>query len=265
MQTVRKLITYTVLWLSFSVFAQSNVAQNENVSPLNVARPSNFEDYLVQLAITNSPELEGSKYDIEMRKQEISLAKKDWTKNLQTGLNFNDVSFPYFLKYNLGIDRYFGKTIDTSRFSRIATYPLWQIGLGVNFADVFQRKNKIKFAENRKKLSETEMNFKRQKLKAEVLKRYQEYLVTLEILKVRLESQDAADANKVQIAALFKANKATFTDYNEANKTYADSRENTIKGESDIKLKKIALEELIFVKWEQVEKVKATYDVLKKN
>jgi outer membrane protein TolC len=262
---VRKLITLCAIWLAFGLNAQSTLAQNENVSPSNQQRPTSFEDYLVQLALTSSPELEGSKYEIETRKQEISMAKKDWTKNLQTGLNFNDVSFPYFLRYNLGIKKWFGETIDTNRFSRIATFPLWQVGLGVNFADLFQRKNKIKFAENKKKMSEADANLKRQKLKAEVLTRYQEYLATLEILKVRLESQDAADANKVQMAALFKANKASFTDYNEANKTYADARESTIKGEFEIKIKKIALEELVNTKWENLEKVKASYDVLKKN
>jgi outer membrane protein TolC len=262
---VRKLITLCAIWLAFGLNAQSTLAQNENVSPSNQQRPTSFEDYLVQLALTSSPELEGSKYEIETHKQEISLAKKDWTKNMQAGVNLNDVSLPYFLKYNLGIDRIGGKLIDTTRFARIATYPLWQIGMSLNFGDLIQRKHKIKFAENKKKMSESEANFKRQKIKAEVLKRYQEYLATLEILKVRLESQDAADANKVQMAALFKANKASFTDYNEANKTYADARESTIKGEFEIKIKKIALEELVNTKWENLEKVKASYDVLKKN
>jgi outer membrane protein TolC len=262
---VRKLITLCSLWLAFNINAQSTFAQNENISPMSQSRPTSFEDYLVQLALNSSPELEGSKYEIESHKQEIALAKKDWTKNMQAGVNLNDVSLPYFVKYNLGIDKIGKDFIDTSRFARIATFPLWQIGLSVNFGDLIQRKHKIKFAESKKKMSESDANLKRQKLKAEVLTRYQEYLATLEILKVRLESQDAADANKVQLAALFKANKATFTDYNEANKTFADARESTIKGEFEIKLKKIALEELVNTKWENLEKVKATYDAIKKN
>jgi outer membrane protein TolC len=262
---VRKLITFCSFWLAFNLNAQSTFAQNENISPMSQSRPTSFEDYLVQLALNSSPELEGSKYEIESHKQEIALAKKDWTKNMQAGVNLNDVSLPYFVKYNLGVDRIGNNLIDTTRFARIATYPLWQIGLSVNFGDLIQRKHKIKFAESKKKMSESDANLKRQKLKAEVLTRYQEYLATLEILKVRLESQDAADANKVQLAALFKANKATFTDYNEANKTFADARENTIKGEYEIKLKKIALEELVNTKWENLEKVKATYDAIKKN
>jgi outer membrane protein TolC len=262
---VRKLITLCSFWLAFNINAQSNYTQNENISPMSQSRPTSFEDYLVQLALNSSPELEGSKYEIESHKQEIALARKDWTKNMQAGVNLNDVSLPYFVKYNLGIDRIGGNLIDTTRFARIATYPLWQIGLSVNFGDLIQRKHKIKFAESKKKMSESDANLKRQKLKAEVLTRYQEYLATLEILKVRLESQDAADANKVQLAALFKANKATFTDYNEANKTFADARESTIKGEFEIKLKKIALEELVNTKWETLEKVKATYDSIKKN
>lgn len=268
-QTILKLLPIILLALFFSNFL---FAQNPAQKPLifgnnntNIpTKPNNFEEYLVQLALTNSPELEGARYDIEARNAEIGIAKKEWMRNLSGGFNFNDVSFPYFLKYNLGWDTYFGKTIDTNRFSRIATYPLWNINLGINLFDLKSRKNRIQFAENRKKISIAEETFKRQKIRGEVLKRYQEFLETYEILKIRLQALDVADANKTQISSLFSVNKAKFEDYNTANKTYFEALESKSRSESDVKLKRIALEEMIGVKWESVEKVKESYDVLKK-
>ena len=248
------------------------IAQNPAQKPLvfgnnnttSVTKPTNFEEYLVQLAITNSPELEGAKYEIDARGEEIGIAKKEWLRNISGGFNFNDVSFPYFVKYNLGFDNYFGSRIDTTRFSRIATYPLWNINLGINLYDINSRKNKVKFAEDRKKISVAQETFKKQQIRGEVLKRYQEFLATFEILKIRLQALDAAEANKTQISSLFSVNKARFEDYNIANKTYFEALESKSHSESDIKLKKIALEEIIGVRWESVEKVKESYDVLKK-
>ncbi len=258
---MRKLIILVVILNStFPSFAQKIVAQNENVSPVSNMRPSTFEDYLVQLAWTSSPEAEGFKYEIDSKKQDVELAKREWFRNLQAGINVNDVSLPYNLYYNLGIKRWFGRDIDPTRFSSIATIPFWQVGVGLNFGDLINRKYKIKGAEDKRKMVETDLNFIKQKIKAEVLKRYQEYLVAIEILKVRLQSLDATESNKTQISSLFAINKASFQDYNEANKAYIEALESKIRSESEVKIKRLAIEELIGVKWESVEKVKVTYD-----
>lgn len=258
---MRKLIIVIILLNAiYPSFSQKVVAQNENISPNATVRPATFEDYLVQLAWTNSPEAEGNKYDIDAKKQQIELAKKEWTRNLMAGINVNDVSLPYNLYYTLGVREIFGREIDKNRFSTIATYPFWQIGAGVNFGDLLNRKHKIKIAESQKKMSESELNLTKQKIKAEILKRYQEYLLSIEILKVRLQSLDAAESNKTQISSLFSINKASFQDYNEALKTYVDALENKIKSETEVKIRKLAMEELLGVKWDNVEKVKATYD-----
>ena len=219
-------------------------------------RPLTFEDYLVQLAWQNSFELEGAKYDIEARGQEIKLAQKDWTKNLQGGFNLNEVSYPYL------ISKIEGKPFNAQT---VTSYPLWNVGAGVNFGELIQRKHKVKYAESKKKISESDLNFKKQKLKGEVLKRYQEYLSSFDVFKVRIQALDAAEAIKNQIQSLFSVNKVQFEDYNAANKAYYDALENKVKGEAEIKLKRIGLEELLGTKWDNVERVKANYEEKKKN
>lgn len=257
------ILTLTLLALHLSAQPVGNQQSTSvllgNSNHLLDVRPETFEEYLVQLAWKNSPEIEGSTYEIEAKRQEISLAKKEWTRNLQAGLNFNDVSFPYFVRYSLGVKEINGQLVDTSRFTRIATSPLWQIGVGINFGDLIVRKHKVAFARNKVKISESEQNFKKQKLRGEILKRYQEYLSSKDILKVRFQSLDAAEANKVQIANLFSINKVKFEDYNTANKAYFDALENKVRGEGEIKLKKIALEELLGFKWEKIEPIQDSY------
>jgi outer membrane protein TolC len=246
---VKKLIIIQLLLVTFIFTGFTQSKTTPTVAETPPVRPTNFEDYLVQLAWTFSPESESSKYEIEARHQEVQLAQKDWTRNLNAAINLNDVSLPAL-----------STTPANPAIPRIATYPLWQIGLGVNFGDLIQRKNKIKFAESHKKMVEADLNSRKNTIKGEVLKRYQEFLVAQEILKIRLQSLDVAQTNKTQISSLFSVNKATFEDYNEANKSYFDALESRTKAQSDIRIRQIALEEFIGVKWESVEKMKLNYE-----
>ena len=267
---MRKIITLVLFCLVIGANAQPVEKLNNNLNDIPASnlppnmlqiRPAAFEDYLVQQAWQNSFELEGTRYEIDSRGQEITLAKKDWTKNLQVGVNLNEVSYPFFLRNTLKVNRLQDSIINRSTNN----YPLWNIGASVNIGELIVRKNKVRVAENKKKISESDLNFKRQKLKAEVLRRYQEYLTTFEVFKVRIQALDAAESNKNQIQSLFSVNKVQFEDYNTANKAYYDALENKVKGEFDIKIKRISLEEILGTKWENVEKVKATYDEKKKN
>jgi outer membrane protein TolC len=248
---VRKLITTSLLSTAFTFvgLAQSKTAPNTPVIETAAVRPTNIEDYIVQLAWNYSPEAESSKYEIDAHTQEIQLAQKEWTRNLNAAINLNDVSLPA-----LSV-----KPANPS-LPRIATYPLWQVGLGINFGDLIQRKNKVRYAIDHKKMSEAELNFKKNKLKAEALKRYQEFLVAQEILKVRLQSLDVAQTNKTQISSLFSVTKASFEEYNQANKAFFEATESKIIAQSDIRIKQIALEEMIGVKWESVEKMKINFE-----
>ena len=258
---MRKIITLALFCLVIGANAQPVEKLNNNLNdiptsnlPPNILeiRPIAFEDYLVQQAWQNSFELEGSRYEVEARGQEITLAKKDWTKNLIAGVNLNEISYQYLVNKPIAP-------------ATVNNYPLWNVGAGINFGELIVRKHKVKYAESKKKISEADQNFKKQKLKGEVLRRYQEYLTTFEVFKVRIQALDAAESNKNQIQSLFSVNKVQFEDYNTANKAYYDALENKVKGEFDIKIKRISLEEILGTKWENVEKVKATYDEKKKN
>jgi outer membrane protein TolC len=228
-------------------------------------KPQNFEDYLVQLAIQNNPNVEGLNQEVSIRKEEIKVVKSDWKRNILIGYNLNESNFPYLLKNTFGIEKIFGQRIDPSRVPQVVTYPLWNAGLQFNIGDLIQRKYKVKMAEFKQKVAENEVLTKKNKIRGEVMKAWNGFRSAQEILKIRIQVLDVSEANKVQISELFSLNKAKFEEYNMANKSYFDALEGKIKAEWDIKGAKSVLEEVIGCKWESVEKIKGAYDELDKN
>jgi outer membrane protein TolC len=228
-------------------------------------KPQNFEDYLVQLAIQNNPNVEGLNQEVSIRKEEIKVVKSDWKRNLLIGYNLNESNFPYLLKNTFGLEKIWGQPIDQTRVPQVVTYPLWNVGIQFNVGDLVQRRYKVKMAESKQKIAEYDVLSKRNKVRGEVMKAWNMFRSAQEVLKVRIQVLDVAEANKVQLSELFSLNKAKFEEYNMANKAYFDALEGKIKAEWDIKAAKSVLEEMIGSKWESVEKIKAAYDELEKN
>jgi outer membrane protein TolC len=242
---------------SLPVNLQRNAQSAFNVEP---TRPRDFEDYLVQLALTNSPETEASQYQLDIARNEISLAKKDWTRNLSTSINFNESNYPYFLVNTLGVTNLFGREIDLARVPNTVNFPLWNFGATINFGDLIFRKHKVRIAEDKRKLTELELTKRKFQIRADVLTLYQKYLLTFEVVKTRLQALDAAQSNQISVANLYAINKARIEDYNEANRVFFEALESKIRAETEIKIAKYALEEVIGTRWENVEKIKASYE-----
>ncbi len=228
-------------------------------------KPQNFEDFLVQLAIQNNPNVEGLNQEVSIRKEEIKVVKSDWKRNVLIGYNLNESNFPYLLKNTFQIERIGNWHIDPSRVPQVVTYPLWNLGLQFNVGDLIQRKYKVKMGESKQKIAEYEVLSKKNKIRGEVMKAWNAFRSAQEVLKVRIQVLDVTEANKVQLSELFSLNKAKFEEYNMANKSYFDALEGKIKAEWEIKAAKSVLEEMIGSKWESIEKIKAAYDELEKN
>jgi outer membrane protein TolC len=256
-----------ILILSISVLVNTVFAQNmnsnavdfEKIVPTGETKPTNFEDFLVSLAWKNNPSNDVLSYKVEFEKQEKSIAKKEWTRNLSLATNLNESNYPYFLVNYLKIDSIGGRAIDQKKIPSVVTYPLWNLGVGINFGDLFVRKHKMKAADQKIKIAEAEINQQKLKIRAETLARYQKYVSSFEVLKVRIQSLTTAEANKVFIADLWSENKVKFEDSNEANKTYYEASEAKVNAELELKLAKINVEEIVGIKWEVLERYKATF------
>jgi outer membrane protein TolC len=228
-------------------------------------KPQTFEDYLVQLAIQNNPNVEGLGEEVSIRKEEIKVVKSDWKRNILINYNLNESNFPYLLKNTFGVTRVFGRDLINARIPEVVTYPLWNWGIQLSVGELVQRKYKVKMAESKQKVAEYDVLSKKNKIRGEVMKAWNIFRSAQEVLKVRIQVLDVTEANKVLISELFSLNKSKFEELNMANKSYFDALEGKIKAEWDIKAAKSVLEEMIGAKWESVEKVKKAYDVLEKN
>jgi outer membrane protein TolC len=243
-------------------------AQHAESTPLyagGTEKPQNFEDFLVQLAIQNNPNIEGLNQEVSIRKEEIKIVKSDWKRNILLGYNLNESNFPYLLKNTLGIEQIGSWHIIPGSVPQVVTYPLWNFGIQFNAGDLIQRKYKVKMAESKQKIAEFDVLSKKNKIRGEVMKAWNAFRSAQEVLKVRIQVLDVTEANKVQLSELFSLNKAKFEEYNMANKSYFDALEGKIKAEWEIKAAKSVLEEMIGSKWESIEKIKAAYDELEKN
>ncbi len=253
-EKMRKLLLIWCCFLGSSLplvlFAQNPSSPRPSAS--NASR--DFEEYLVQIAIANNPDLQAVTHKKEIDAQEILLAKKDWLKNSLVGVNINESNLPYFMVNTLDVRTLFGREIDLARIPNIVTYPLWNVGVGINISDMVNRKHKIKIAQERQKITDTEGVRRRTEIRAKVLQRYQKYLMAYEIYKIRLQALDIAETNQKNVSELFKVNKAKLEDYSSANKIYFDALEGKAKAETDIKIARFDLEEVLGVKWEQVAK-----------
>ena len=244
--------------LSFFALTTSLAAQNPIVmATAGEAKPATFEDYLVQMAWKNNPSNETiTGYEVEYRKQEVQMAKKEWLRNMSGAINLNDNNYTTLTGRR-------NRDSANSPITNIVTFPLVNLSFGVNLGDLVSRKYRVAAATQKQKIAEAEIGSKRLRVRGEVLGRYQKYLESLDVLKVRVQALEVTDGAKTQISNLFALNKAKFEDYSDANQAYFDAMEQKVRAESEVKAARYALEEVIGVKWETVEKVKAAYETKK--
>jgi FKBP-type peptidyl-prolyl cis-trans isomerase len=99
-----------------------------------------------------------------------------------------------------------------------------------------------------------EAEIKRLKLhtRAEVLKRYQNYMSTVELLKYRNKSQEEAHLVHLVVTKNLKKGEGTIEDYNKSFMVYNEAIESKIQVENALAQTKIELEELLGMNLEEV-------------
>ncbi len=142
-----------------------------------------------------------------------------------------------------------------------ATYlaPGYNYGLSVSLGQLFTTGPRIDMAKEMQKVEELERDQSKLNLRKEVLHRYNEHLLSIEILKTRQLAEEDASATFQLISALFKKNRANFDEKNKASITYYDTMEKRLAAETEVSNTKYSLEEILGVKWEQVERLKVRY------
>ena len=259
---MKNIIILSVLLFS-SLYMKAQV-QTVNFDSLimPLANPSvEFQEYLVQLAWTNNPENRILDYNINIAEKEIDITKLSWADDVGLQFNINENNDPFNNEIQkasddalmdvgitqteldvLDLDRGIRNTNDVASLSN---FPRYNLGVTVNLGRWMTLKKEIDLSREKLKIEEAELDQQKLELRAEVIRRYQAYLQTIEIYKIRVQSEEDMLQTYQLVQNRFKEGTADFEDFNRASSAYQGTRESTLGSKGEITQAKIDVEELI--------------------
>ncbi|GAA0894030.1 hypothetical protein GCM10009122_37100 [Fulvivirga kasyanovii] len=232
---MKKLIILLIVLLPQLVKAQ-NVDYNAIILPNSVSDIS-FEEKLVRLAWQNNPANQILDYQTNISNIEVKQARWSWLDDWRVQGNLNEFTInesadvgdraQFFPKYNV---------TGMIRLSYFVDIPL----------EVKKKKQEVLIAKS---------NINQQKLaiRAEVLTRYQTYLMNRELLKIQTEIVEDLYASLSLAEQQFKNGEITLNAYNIQQDRYNNQRVKQINAQGDFNIAKIAVEEIIGMKLEDVQ------------
>lgn len=248
MQNLQKgLLIFLTFLISIPCFSQK-VDFDRVITPSEMGT-RNFKDYLIQLAWMNSPENEALDFEKDLREFEFKAEKKDWMDDIRFSVNLNE--------NNLNRDTIFvvpGQ--NPSAANQTNLFPILNFNASVSLGTFANRKNKLGIAEQRVKIAEANINQKKLNVRMEILKRHENYLMFEEILKAVIQAEEKANQALLLITDLFKADKATFEDYNAASISYNGAVEKRIKASTELKIAQYLIEEMIGISFDEAKKMR---------
>lgn len=194
-----------------------------------------FSEYLVQLAWLNQPESAIAQDEVKNAQDEAKTTRKEWMRDVQASFNINEGNLK-------------GAGEDGNVF-----FPRYNFGVGINLFNVASQKGKNTVAKRDIRIAEHKVNQRKLEIRAETLQRYALYKLAKELYKTRTIAEQEVNANYLVIQQLYKSDEKTFEEYTTASAAYYAAQEARLKAETDVLLAKISLEEMIGIKWEQVQ------------
>lgn len=219
------------------VGAQASAQQvdfDQVVQPVD-ARARDFSEYLVQLAWMNSPESAIAHDALRNAESQAENTRKEWLRDVQGTFNLNEAN----VRKTSGTDNAF--------------FPRYNFGLTINPFNILTQKEKNKMGKRTINMAEHEVNREKLRIRAETLARYAQFKLARAIVKTRTLTEQEMYANYLLIQQLYKTDEKNFEEYTLAAKTYYSAQEERLKAEADLQVARFRLEEMIGIRWEQVQ------------
>jgi len=230
-----KLLLICLPSMFLSAEAMGQVVDFNQIVPPEGQRPTTFEDYLVQLAWLNSPQTQILAFGKTKEEKEVELQRMDWMNDVKFGFNINEVSLSNVLQPSN---------------DNLVLYPLYQFTTGVSLGTFTTNKKKREIEEIDVKVADMEANQHKMNIRAETLARYQKLLLAIETLKVRTKAEEDSRNTYDLSQQRFKNADLELEDLLRASESYHNAQEKRLAAATEIELSKLALEEMIGVKWE---------------
>jgi outer membrane protein TolC len=230
---------------------------NQIVQPVEI-KAKDFAEYLVQLAWLNGAAGKIAETKVLNAADNAKNVRKEWTKDIQVSFNLNEAN----LRPNTGGTIDYPASIDSIFKERNYTppslpnnnfFPRYNIGINLNVYNVLSQKTKNKISQREVTLAGYEVQEAMIATRAETLTRYVKYKLTKEILKTRAQMEQEANSAFILVQQLYKTDEKTFEEYSKASTALFQTKEARLGAETEVILAKLALEEIIGVRWELVQ------------
>lgn len=199
-----------------------------------------FEEKLVQLAWQNYPATEIYTSRVEIAKKNINIERFSWTEDVRTSFNFNERNINDFRKPQDEVGNNY--------------YPWYNFGLGFNLGSFVLTPMRTNIAKEHLDIAVATLNQQKLSIRAEVLRRYKDYRLKLELLKIRTQAVEDAYSTHLLITRDFENGVASLEEFINSAAAYNGALENKLIAEKNVLESKITIEEMIGVKIEEVEK-----------
>jgi len=194
-----------------------------------------FSEYLVQLAWLNQPESAIAQDGVKNAQDEVKNTRKEWMRDVQASFNINEGNLQ-------------GAGENGNVF-----FPRYNFGVGLNLYNLTTQRTKNSIGKRDVQIAQHRVNQRKLEIRAETLQRYAMYKLAKELYKTRTLAEQEANANYLVIQQLYKSDEKMFEEYTTASAAYFAAMEARMKAETDVQLSKFRLEEMIGIRWEQVQ------------
>jgi outer membrane protein TolC len=228
--------TAFVLFLSVNLaYAQVTPPNNSSTYHLNTdnGKSLDIRERLVLLALQN-PNYEIADRMIAIADYNIRLAKGTWLSTLVAQGNLNEFS------------------INPKAGTNAVYYPRYNFGLTIPFDIVSKNTNNIKIARENYQIALAQKNERYREIKAEVLTKYEDYLLAKQ--KLELQTQITQDE-----FALYKKSEKEFDDniikledFNRSSAAWVSAQIIKLDDQRNLNVTKIELERMIGIRLEEV-------------
>lgn len=227
--------TLLLCGLMVTKLSAQNVDYNSIILPESV-KDAAFEEKLVRLAWKNNPSTKILSRQAEMAEIEVKQARWSFLDDFRVQGNINE----FVLDESADVG------------GRAAFFPKYnltgQVSLGF-FVDV---PLEVKKKKQEVFIAESNINQQKLALRAEVLTRYEKYLMNRETLLIQTEIVEDLFASLSLAEQQFQNGEIKLDEYNRIQDRYNTQKLRQINAQGDFNISKIELEELIGVKLENV-------------
>lgn len=243
--------------LVFSFFF-SNLAYSQTTPPkqyssrstyslTDTVKNSDIRERLIQLAL-NNPAYEVSDRLTNVAYYQLHLAKGNWLSTISAQGNINEYTInPSSAGYTTITT---GTTV--SKIANQSYYPKYNFGLSLPF-DIFTRNiNNVKIARENYLIAQANKNDKFRQIKADVLTKYEDYLLAKQKLELQIQMTQDAYTNYQIAERDYRLNVIKAEDYSKAYKNWAGEQVTKLDLQRNLNVTKIDLEKIIGVKLEDV-------------